>query len=265
MRLEALSFDRPKQVHLADWHSRTEPERLRFLRATAEDVSQDPRIKETAVAIISQGGFTARAYEEHAAKLLAWVQANIRYVNEKDEVIQSPLYTLEQKYGDCDDMAALLAALMDSLGYPWAFVLAGRDSAGNVYRWVEGQSRPRSRRFGSPIEWAHIYLCVGWPPFGPAAQWRWADPTLLEPLGYDVIEQGAGPAGIGGGGYAPRGGSGLPELAGWAETPSTGTQQRRNLYEEIAVGSIVGIVSGVASAVLSAVIVKSILHEKMRS
>ena len=36
------------------------------------------------------------------------------------------------------------------------------------------------------ISYVHIYLCVGWPPFGDTV-WTFAEPTMRVPLGWDVV------------------------------------------------------------------------------
>jgi len=239
---------RPVAVSLADWDLKSEPQRLAFMRGVSESASQDPRLKEQVVAILTgSDGFLARAYEEHLAKLLAWTQQNVRYVNEKGEVIQDPLYTLQQKYGDCDDQVVLLASMVDSLGYPWWFTLAGKDAAGNTYRWVEGQPKPLSKSF-SPIEWVHIYLLAGWPPFGEPAEFRWMDPTIGEaPLGYDVIGKGHGFGAVSAAPIAIR--NGLPELADEAAVSS-----KKKAPSEYTSDIVTGVVVGVVTAVISSAV-----------
>jgi transglutaminase-like putative cysteine protease len=173
----------PASYHLADWNVRSTPERMRFMREVAEDAAQDTRLRAFAVDIISADGFEARAYEKHAAALLRWVQANIKYVNETGEIIQHPLKTLDLGFGDCDDSVSLLAALFGAVGLPWRFVLAGHGGlrGKTAARWIEGTREPRG------VDWKHIYLVVGWPAFDPKV-WRWADPSVADaPLGWDVF------------------------------------------------------------------------------
>ena len=58
----------------------------------------------------------------HAVALAHWVQQHITYVNEGEETFQTPLATLRQGYGDCDDLTTLIASLVESLGIPCELV-----------------------------------------------------------------------------------------------------------------------------------------------
>jgi hypothetical protein len=125
------------------------------------------------------------------------------YVNEPGERLQDPLYTVQVGYGDCDDLAMLLAALCESLRIPWRFVLSGKNSRGKVIRWMEGTRIPRA-------QWSHIYVAIGDQPFAPK-RWRFAEPTIRGvPLGWDVVQA-----------TNRSGRVVLPELAG-PDVPGTG-------------------------------------------
>lgn len=62
-----------------------------------------------------------------AASLQSWVRDNIRYVRDVRDVetIQFPEQTLQLKSGDCDDMALLLAAMLESIGFQTRFCAVG--------------------------------------------------------------------------------------------------------------------------------------------
>lgn len=64
-----------------------------------------------------------------AATLQNWVRSNIRYTGDALDVetVQTPNYTLQEGYGDCDDQSTLLAALLMSVGIPAAFAAVGVD------------------------------------------------------------------------------------------------------------------------------------------
>ena len=156
---------------------------------------RDPRIATLAVQILRANGVKPREYRKQAAALLKFVQTRIFYVNEPGERLQDPTYTLRVGYGDCDDMAILLAALCESLRLPWKFVISGREGSGRLIRWVEGTPYRHAN-------WAHIYLAIGDRPFTPK-RWFFAEPTLPNvALGWDVVQASKG-------GTAP-----IPELAG---------------------------------------------------
>ena len=122
-----------------------------------------------------------RDYKGQAQALLKWVQHNIYYVNEPSERLQDPIYTLKVGYGDCDDMAILLATLYESIRLEWRFVLSGKVGS-KTTRWIEGTPLPKNGK------WSHIYLLVGYPPFQPH-KWQFAEPTLRGvDLGWDIIQ-----------------------------------------------------------------------------
>jgi hypothetical protein len=64
-----------------------------------------------------------------AASLQAWVRDHIRYVRDVRDVetIQFPEQTLQLQSGDCDDMALLLAAMLESVGFATRFCAVGMD------------------------------------------------------------------------------------------------------------------------------------------
>ena len=63
-------------------------------------------------------------YYGEASALFDYVQGSVRYVRDVDgvETIQTPLVTLSQAAGDCDDQAVLLATLLSAIGHPARFV-----------------------------------------------------------------------------------------------------------------------------------------------
>lgn len=173
------------------WKSWSDGRKLRFLRGMAKEYGMDPRMRHFVISQVIPG-VQNRDYAGQASALLTWVQRNIRYVNEPGEIIQTPFVTMDVGYGDCDDLAVLLASMAESIKLEWRFVLGGRKRNGAPARWIEGTPKPWG------VEFAHIYVMLGWPPFQPAV-WQAAEPTMAVPLGHDVVLQG------------PVGG-GMPEL-----------------------------------------------------
>ena len=168
-----------KAFHIPSWKDLSEKERMQMLRKIAQEAGRDPRIATLAVQILKNAGVQPRDYRGQAAAILKWVQTNIYYVNEPGERLQDPIYTLKVKYGDCDDLALLFAALCESIRLPWRFVLSGKGRFG-VERWIEGTPE-------KDIQFSHIYAAVGWPPFNPK-YWAYAEPTLKGvDLGWDVV------------------------------------------------------------------------------
>ena len=69
-----------------------------------------------------------------AQALFDLVQQGIRYTRDINgvETISTPLMTLQGRLGDCDDQVVLLATLLESIGYPTRFVVAGYNYPGQL-------------------------------------------------------------------------------------------------------------------------------------
>jgi hypothetical protein len=194
MKARRVNLDSAKTYHLPAWGETSDPKRIAILRRIALAGGRDPRVATVAIGILRDNGVKPRDYVNQARALLKFVQHRIYYANEPGERLQDPAYTLRVGYGDCDDMALLLASLCESIRLPWRFVISGRRGS-RVVRWVEGTPY-------SPARWAHIYLQIGDRPFVPK-KWLFAEPTLRTvDLGWDVVAASKG-------GTAP-----LPELSG---------------------------------------------------
>ena len=247
MNAVPVTLDSPQVFHIPDWQTHGEAARLRVLREIALKAGRDPRIATLAVKIVRLAGAQPRQYERQAQALLRWVQRRLFYVNEPGERLQAVEYTLRVGYGDCDDLAIVLAALCESIRLPWRFILSGRDSQNRSVRYVEGaHDNPTG------VKWAHIYVEIGWPPFKPRV-WKYAEPTMRGvPLGWDVV-----------GARSHR----MPEMGGVAAASDTVTAEERTLTTElVAVGKelraqltvrrlIVGVVIGaITSSIIQLVV-----------
>jgi hypothetical protein len=224
-----LDLGDAKTFHLPDWATLSHPQRLAVMRQISMMRGRDPRIAKLAVSILRRAGVGPRQYDQQAAALLKWVQdpRNVYYVNEPGERLQDPLHTLKVGHGDCDDQVILLAAIYESIGLPWKFVLSGRNSVGEKVRYIEGDPIPQAR-------WAHIYLAVGVPPFGPT-RWYFAETTIVGvPLGWDVIEGDASylPE-MGSSGQAPRFLAPAPAPAGYRPPPLPPEENRSPAYDQV--------------------------------
>jgi len=244
VKARRVDLDSAKTYHLPAWGETSDPKRIAILRRIALSGGRDPRVATVAIGILRDNGVQPRDYHNQARALLKFVQHRIYYANEPGERLQDPAYTLRVGYGDCDDMALLLAALCESIRLPWRFVISGR-RGDRVVRWVEGDAY-------TPARWAHIYLAIGNKPFGPT-KWHFAEPTLRTvDLGWDVVSASKG-------GSVP-----LPELAGpdgfaGVEPEAIAEREaftvrgiasdvRKSLTpRRIAVGMIVGFITGILS------------------
>lgn len=254
VKAQRVNLDESAKVyHLPNWKGMSDPARLATLRQIALSAGRDPRLATLAVQILRASGVRPREHRRAAAALLRFVQTRIFYVNEPGERLQDPLYTLRVGYGDCDDMAILLAALCESLRLPWRFVISGRRND-KVVRWIEGTPYQHAN-------WSHIYLAIGNRPFAPT-RWWFAEPTLPKPLGWDVVRASEG------------GNVALPELAGVdVEPPKKDDLSVKGVIADIRkelhprrliVGVVVGIVTGIIAGLTVRPVLERVLPRKRR-
>jgi transglutaminase-like putative cysteine protease len=115
-------------------------------------------IRQTATATIFLTPEKNQLAEAHA--LFDLVQHGIRYTRDINgvETISTPLMTLQGRIGDCDDQVVLLATLLEAVGYPTRFVVAG---------------------YNVPGQLEHVYLQALLD-----GQWVDMDPTEQYPMGW---------------------------------------------------------------------------------
>lgn len=176
-----LQSGTPKVMDLPAFDGYSDPKKLDVISKIAEQAGRDPQLATVAVNIFRQYRVPSRDYRGQAAALLKWVQQNVYYVNEPDERLQDPFYTLKVKYGDCDDLAILVYSLARSVRLPAKLVISGTTKSGKKVRYHHGD-----RNFDRSVNWSHIYLMVGDRPYGEP-KWFYAEPTLNVPLGWDVV------------------------------------------------------------------------------
>lgn len=131
---------------------------LRAMRELVNARKADPRIIQAATSIVWCAPERDELCEIEA--LHAYVRDSIRYVRDPHalESLTDPVVTMTRKVGDCDDQAALLAALLEAVGYPTRFVIGA---------------------FSTPGAWDHVWLQTY-----ASGQWIDADPTEHQPLGW---------------------------------------------------------------------------------
>jgi hypothetical protein len=110
--VQPLPIDAPKVFDLPSFDHYQDPKKMDVISKIAENAGRDPRMATVAVGILREAGVKPRDYKGQAAALLKWVQdpKNCFYVNEPDERLQDPFYTLKVKYGDCFPATTLLLA-----------------------------------------------------------------------------------------------------------------------------------------------------------
>ncbi len=97
---------------------------------------------------------------EQARRVHRWVRDHHRFVLEAGEQVQTPARTIIWGYGDCDDLSALVAALLTALRIEWrAMLLAYATPTGpkpfHIWiqamidgRWVDMEVSDPTARFG---------------------------------------------------------------------------------------------------------------------
>lgn len=181
-----LPADTPKVHQIEGWAAMSHPERLAVIQNIAETEGRKPELATFAVKILREYGVEARDFRGQAAAFLDWIQKNIHYVNEPDERLQAPSYTLrpEIMYGDCDDMIILFNALCTSVRLPTKPVIVGK-KRGKYVRYILGDPKG----VPSGVAWTHVYGIVNVNPYGD--KWLFAEPTLKGvPLGWDIVSAG---------------------------------------------------------------------------
>jgi transglutaminase-like putative cysteine protease len=108
---------------------------IRIMRDLVNRYRVDPTIRARAITLLR---LTPSKDEPSEIRVIfEFVRDHIRYVRDvvDTETIATPDKVLALGAGDCDDKATLLATLLESVGYPTRFAVAGY-SAPNVFEHV---------------------------------------------------------------------------------------------------------------------------------
>jgi hypothetical protein len=125
--------------------------------------AKDFYVRQTAIDILLERGIKPKDYLGEIKALFEWVQQNVRYTKDtfRVEVLHSAKRMLELRAGDCDDMAILLGAMLESIGHPVRLVLTGPDSLRqdlftHIYLEVfhKGRWIPLDATMPYPMGWA---------------------------------------------------------------------------------------------------------------
>ncbi len=118
-------------------------------------------IRSVALRILRARGAPSRRPAAQARAIQEWVQSNVLYVNEPGDIWYDPLRTLFNGAGDCDDMAVLVASLLETLRIPSRLVVLRKGGRGY-----------------------HVFVEVGLPPKSPT-RWIPVETVLRVPMGWD--------------------------------------------------------------------------------
>lgn len=137
------------------------------MRQITREAKRLPDIRTLAVHLTKH--LPARARYAEIETLFDYVRGHIRYVADVRgiETLTVPIQTLKQRAGDCDDMAMLLASLLEAIGHETRFSAYAfeRDPLGNFVFGHVLTETPLGHRAGQ-------------------VQWLALDPTVAEPMGW---------------------------------------------------------------------------------
>ena len=130
---------------------------VRVMRRMVEEYKADPEILRAAVGVVYLTPEHAQVSEAEA--VYNYVRDFIRYVRDPVglESLTIPPITLQRQVGDCDDQTTLLATMLEAVGYPTRFVLAGYQSRDyeHVYlevlaggQWIPADPIEKQSQFG---------------------------------------------------------------------------------------------------------------------
>lgn len=114
-----------------------------------------------AIRILKSYQIPDRAYEQQARAIHHFVQRQLAYVNEPEDLWMDPIRVLWTGGGDCDDHAIVLSTLLEAIALPTRLVVLRRNGRG-----------------------FHVFVEVGLPRRFPT-RWIPAETTLPVRFGFD--------------------------------------------------------------------------------
>ena len=135
---------------------------LALMKRLVQQYRKDITIRNLAASLV--GNLRQKDFNGEIKTLHAFVRDSIRYLKDIHgvETIQTPLVTLQNRFGDCDDKSTLLATLLESIGHPTRFVAVGFRNPGE-YSHVYVETRSGNRVSWIPLETTEN-VPAGWAP-----------------------------------------------------------------------------------------------------
>lgn len=122
-------------------------QKLERLRQLVRDGSTHPLVRRTAE--LATAGVPERNPAAEARAVSAWIRDHVRYTRDPvgAEYFQAPDLLIRHAIeghaaGDCDDLAALGASMLESIGVPTRFALGGRPGGPPGHIWFEAAVGP---------------------------------------------------------------------------------------------------------------------------
>lgn len=132
---------------------------LNEMRKMVRDYKKSDQVRSLAAEIVAP--LQQKNFMGEIKRLHAYVRDNVRYLRDINgvEVLQSPPETMRRGYGDCDDKAILLAAMLEAIGHPTRFVAIGKAPGKFTHVYVETRNGPNwiALETTEPVE-------AGWQP-----------------------------------------------------------------------------------------------------
>lgn len=118
-------------------------ETVEIMRREAHRLKSHPKVRELALKILESNGVGSHNFLEEARALAEFVQREVRYVRDINDVEQlhDPLYMIKllesgTAQGDCDDMSLLLATLMLAVGHQPYFAIVRYKATTGPYNHI---------------------------------------------------------------------------------------------------------------------------------
>ena len=137
---------------------------LRAMRGLAHEGARDMAVREAAIAILNRAGVRGHDFPGEVRALYNHVRDRVRFTRDIAgvETLQAPRYTLRMGFGDCDDKATALAALLGSIGHRSGIVFRAIGTSPTGYSHVypvvrvDGRDVPMDATYtGTPLGWEH--------------------------------------------------------------------------------------------------------------
>jgi hypothetical protein len=142
--------------------------RARVLLSIIRKAARDPVLHAFTLRLLKSAGVQPRDNMRQIRAIQRFVQCQVGWVPEAGDMYYHPLITLQNGFGDCDDLCTLAGAMMETIKIPVRVRILRRNGIG-----------------------VHTFPAAGYPIKAPS-EWIPVEVSLRVPLGWDP--KGKGPA-----------------------------------------------------------------------
>jgi transglutaminase-like putative cysteine protease len=95
---------------------------LKIMQGLVKTGRRDPYIRTLSAELVL--GLANKDFYGEAETIFAYVQSNVRYIQDINDVetLYPAQWTLSNGYGDCDDFSVLMASMLESIGHKCRFM-----------------------------------------------------------------------------------------------------------------------------------------------